>query len=62
MPNHCYQTVSIYGPRDMVRELYFNLNNRDPRFCAIVIPMPLDQAVNSYEWLQRELGHKVGRC
>ena len=58
MPSHCYQTVSIYGPRDMVRELYFNLNNRDPRFCAIVIPMPLDQAVNSYEWCNENWGTK----
>ena len=24
MPNHCYQSVYIRGPRAMVQELYFN--------------------------------------
>ena len=60
MPNHCYQTVSIYGPRDMVSELYFNLdsNGVEPRFCATVIPMPLDQAGNSYDWRNENWGTK----
>ena len=61
MPNHCYQSVFIKGPRDMVRELYFNLDSRrvlSPRFCDVVVPMPLDQAGNSYEWCNKNWGTK----
>ena len=50
MPNHCYQTVYIKGPRAMVQELYFNLYGEEPRFCDVVVPMPLHEAGNSYEW------------
>ena len=56
MPNHCYQSVFIKGPRDMVRELYFNLDRKrvlSPRFCDVVVPMPLDQAGNSGEWCNK---------
>jgi len=58
MPNHCYQTVSIYGPRDMVTELYFNLNTTVSRFCDTVIPMPLKEAGNTYEWCNENWGTK----
>ena len=60
MPNHCYQTVSIYGPRAMVTELYFNLdsNGVEPRFCDVVIPMPLDQAGTSDCWCDENWGTK----
>ena len=50
MPNHCYQSVYIKGPRAMVQELYFNLDCEEPRFCDVVVPMPLHEAVNSYDW------------
>ena len=61
MPNHCYQSVFIKGPRDMVRELYFNLDRKrvlSPRFCDVVVPMPLDQAGNSGEWCNKNWGTK----
>ena len=68
MPNHCYQSVFIKGPLDMVRELYFNLDSRvyisssgyvkAPRFCDVVAPMPLDQVGNSYEWCNENWGTK----
>ena len=58
MPNHCYQSVFIKGPLDMVRELYFNLDSKAPRFCDVVAPMPLDQVGNSYEWCNENWGTK----
>lgn len=58
MPNHCYQSVYIRGPRAMVQALYFNLDCEDPRFCDVVVPMPLDQAGNSYEWCNENWGTK----
>ena len=41
MPNHCYQSVFIKGPRDLVRELYTQLTEHN-RFCDAVSPMPLE--------------------
>ena len=58
MPNHCYQSVYIRGPRAMVQELYFNLDSEDPRFCDVVVPMPLHEAGNSYEWCNANWGTK----
>jgi len=58
MPNHCYQLVYIRGPRAMVQELYFNLDSEEPRFCDVVVPMPLHEAVNSYEWCNVNWGTK----
>lgn len=43
MPNHCYQSVEVYGPRFLVKELYDHLTKADPEFCQIVIPMPFEQ-------------------
>jgi len=40
MPNHCYQTVIVGGPRDVVQYLHRNLSDHD-RFCDVVSPMPL---------------------
>lgn len=41
MPNHCYQSVYIQGPRAVVQELYYQLTEHD-RFCDTVVPAPLD--------------------
>ena len=36
MPNHCYQSVEVYGPRFLVKELYDSSNqNEDPEFCQL---------------------------
>jgi len=40
MPNHCYQTVTVGGPRDVVQYLHHNLSENN-RFCDVVSPMPL---------------------
>jgi len=58
MPNHCYQASYIQGPMAMVQELYFNLSSKEPRFCDVVVPMPLDQADNSYDWCCKNWGTK----
>jgi hypothetical protein len=42
----------------MVQELYFNLASKEPRFCDVVVPMPLDQAGNSYDWCCKNWGTK----
>ena len=43
MPNHCYQSVEVYGPRFLVKELYERLNESEPQFCQVVAPMPFEQ-------------------
>jgi len=58
MPNNCYQSVYIRGPRDMVQELFFILASETPRFCGVVVPMPLDQAGNRNEWCNENWGTK----
>ena len=40
MPNHCYQTVTVKGPRDVVQYLHHSLSENG-RFCDVVSPMPL---------------------
>jgi len=40
MPNHCYQTVTVGGPRDVVQYLHHSLSENG-RFCDVVSPMPL---------------------
>ena len=40
MPNHCYQSVYIQGPRAVVQELFYQLTEHD-RFCDTVCPAPL---------------------
>ena len=40
MPNHCYQSVYIKGPSALVRELYHELDRKEPRFCDAVLPVP----------------------
>lgn len=41
MPNHCYQSVTITGPRAVVHHLYYQLTEHK-RFCDAVVPMPLE--------------------
>lgn len=41
MPNHCYQTVTISGDRNIVQELYEQIKDHG-RFCEVVNPMPLE--------------------
>ena len=57
MPNHCYQSVYVQGPRALVQELFFSLTENN-RFCDAVIPMPLDRALDSYEWRVTNWGTK----
>ena len=58
MPNHCYQSVLIKGPSAMVQELFFNITSKEPRFCDVVVPMPLLEAGNSYSWCCDNWGTK----
>ena len=57
MPNHCYQSVYVQGPRALVQELFFSLTENN-RFCDAVTPMPLDRALDSYEWRVTNWGTK----
>jgi hypothetical protein len=58
MPNHCDQQVYIHGDKNIVEELYNNLKREDPRFCDLVIPMPLSESENWYEWRWKNWGTK----
>ena len=45
MPNHCYQTVTIHGPRALVSQLHDSLDlpdAKDRRFCDLISPMPFE--------------------
>ena len=57
MPNHCYQSVYVQGPRAVVQELFFQLAEQG-RFCDAVIPMPLSEASVGYEWRVTNWGTK----
>lgn len=57
MPNHCYQSVYIHGPRALVLELYHQLTEHD-RFCDTVIPMPLGKVHDGYNWRVENWGTK----
>jgi len=52
MPNHCYQTVYIHGPREMVQELYWGLELQRPRFNDIIVPIPFDKlsGMTGHQW------------
>jgi hypothetical protein len=41
MPNHCYQTVTICGDKNIIEELYEQVKEHG-RFCEVVNPMPLE--------------------
>jgi hypothetical protein len=59
MPNHCYQEVKIAGPTDIVRELYHGLVSngymngkcKNPSFCSLVIPVPIETYVEESDGL-----------
>ena len=57
MPNHCYQSVYLQGPRAVVQELYYQLTEHN-RFCDAVISMPLDSVVDGYSWRVEKWGTK----
>ena len=59
MPNHCDQTVAIYGPIDLVRELYTQLTDHN-RFCDAVLPVPFAQSagMDGYNWRVENWGTK----
>jgi len=57
MPNHCYQSVEVRGPRAMVRYLYEELTE-NKRFCDVVIPIPLESVADSYNWCWDNWGVK----
>jgi len=48
MPNHCYQSVYVQGPRAVVHELFYQLTEHN-RFCDAVIPMSLEMAADGYD-------------
>lgn len=59
MPNHCYQEVKIAGTTDIVRELYHGLVSngymngkcKNPSFCSLVIPVPIETYVEKSDGL-----------
>ena len=60
MPNHCYQSVYIHGPRALVHELYHNLQRKEPRFCDVVLPVPFAYSTGmaGYDWRVDHWGTK----
>ena len=60
MPNHCDQSVYIKGPSALVRELYFQLNGGNNRFCDAVLPVPFAQSagMTGYDWRLANWGTK----
>ena len=60
MPNHCDQYVYIHGPLDLVRELYWALDLKKPRFCDVVLPVPFAQSagMDGYNWRVENWGTK----
>jgi hypothetical protein len=69
MPNHCYQSVWIRGPRAVVQHLHDQLT-RHGRFCDAVVPMPLEpwlvedsfDDLGWYGWRVNNWGTKWDLC
>ena len=60
MPNHCDQSVYIHGPRDLVSELYWALELKEPRFCDVILPIPFGKimGMTGYDWRVDNWGTK----
>ena len=70
MPNHCYQQVTITGPRALISQIEDNLKLEESRFCDLIAPMPFDMWIAPdqgnvgawYEWRNENRGTKWDVC